>query len=680
MVEFKHELTTQLESVFASLCTKLKIPTDDSFPDAHKNTEGETSSHSFQPHRFQWDIRLLKVDVTKFDGSDPTGCVTQMEHYFSLYNITDDLAKLQYGVLHLDQERWKWWQWRKTSRQGYIAWTQFVAELDERFDTDTNLLGHLTKLKQSGKVEDFIVAFERLDFRIESMTDAFLRECFISGLKEEIRAHVLMAQPTTWVEATKKYKEAQQIVSSKNLKPSFIPLPKPVNPTTPSAPLKIQKLTRVEMVERKLKGLLYNFDEKYFPGQKCKEQKIFMAISEDILEEDVDTPLVPESPEITDINPPSNPPEVEPIISLNDLTIFSAPQTLKLISYIKHRKAIILVDSGSTHNFIHHHIAQETHCYIHVVNNFQIMIANGGSMKCGRLCENVHLQIGDYHLKSHMFSIDMGSYDIVLGADWLRTLGPILMDFQNLTMQFDQGCHQYKFQGITIGSPEVISSHCMEKLLKKGHSSVISQLHAIQATKTPPVPQDLQALLSKHQMVFSTPQVLPPSHGVHDHSIPLVLGILPPNIRPYHHPFAQNNEIEKMVQELLIVGVIHPSTIPYSSLFIMVLKKECSWRMCPDFCALNKLTMKDKFPIPVIDDLLDELSGTQFFTKLDLHSGYHQIRIKEVEIPKTTFLTHEGHYEFLVMPFVFALFSSLCEKKVSAYMPSWALLVMTAIW
>jgi hypothetical protein len=191
----------------------------------------------------------------------------------------------------------------------------------------------------------------------------------------------------------------------------------------------------------------------------------------------------------------------------------------------------------------------------------------------------------------------------------------------------------------------------MEKLLKKGHSGVIAQLHDIQATETPSVPQDLQALLSKHQTVFSTPQGLPPSRGVHDHSIPLVPGSLPPNIRPYCHPFAQKNEIEKMVQELLTAGVICPSMSPYSSLVVMVLNKEGSWRMCPNFCALNKLTIKEKFPIPIIDDLLDELSGAQFFTKLDLHSGYHQMRMKEVDIPKTTFRTHEGHYEFLDMPF-----------------------------
>jgi hypothetical protein len=632
------------------ICTKLHIPADLPLSNPPLHTEGETSSHSqnFQPHHFQRDLRLPHVDVTKFDGSNPTGWVTQMEHYFSLYGITDELAKLRYGVLHLDQERWRWWQWRKNAHQGYVAWTHFVVDLYQCFDTNTNHLGCLTKLKQSGIVEDFIVAFEGLAFRTEGMSDAFFRECFINGLKDEIRAHVLMARPQIFLlskpQTLLRAKEAQHVVSSQNRKPSFIPRTKPVTPTPPSTPLKIQKLTRAEMAKRQLKGLCYNCDDKYFPGHKCKEQIFFMAILEDVSKEDVEAPLVSVSPEPIDITPPLDPPKVEPVISLNSFTGFSAPQTLKLIGYIKHRKVIILVDSGSTHNFIHHHIAQETNCYIRVVNNFQIMIANGDSMKCGGRCENVCLQIGDYHLKSHMFAIDMGSCDIVLGAEWLRTLGPILMDFKELTMQFDQEGQQYKFQGIIVSSPEIISSHRMEKLLKKGHSSIIAQLHSIQATETPSVPQDLQSILSKHQMVFSTPQGLPPSRGVHDHSIPLVLGSLPPNIRPYRHPFSQKNEIEKMVQELLNAGVIRPSTSPYSSPLVMVLKKEGSWHICPDFHSL-------KFPIVVIDHLLDELSGAQFFTKLNLRLGYHQICMKEVKNPKTAFRTHEGHYEFLVMPF-----------------------------
>jgi hypothetical protein len=165
-------------------------------------------------------------------------------------------------------------------------------------------LGRLTKLKQLGIVEDFIATFELLDFRTEGMSDAFFQECFISGLKDDIWAHVLMAQPQSWVDATKRDKEAQHVVSSQNKKPSFIPRPKPVNPTTPSAPVKIKKLTRDEMAECQLKGLCYNCDEKYFPGHKCKEQNIFMAISEDILEEDVEIPFVSESPESTNITPP----------------------------------------------------------------------------------------------------------------------------------------------------------------------------------------------------------------------------------------------------------------------------------------------------------------------------------------------------------------------------------------
>jgi hypothetical protein len=285
----------------------------------------------------------------------------------------------------------------------------------------------LKKLKQSGTMEYFITSFERLDFRTEGISDVFFEECFISGLKDEICAHVLMDWPQNWVEATKRDKEEQKVFSSQNRKPLFIPRTKPVNPTPPSNPLNIQKLTRAEMVEHQLKGLCYNCDDKYFPGHKCKEQNIFMAILEDVLEEDVEAPLVSVSPKPTDITPLSDPPEVELGISLNDLTGFSAPQTLKLIGYIKNMKVIILVYSGSTDNFIHRRIAQETNCYVYAVNNFQIMIANGGSMKCGGHCENVCLQIGDYHLKSHMFSIDMGSCDIVPGADWLRTLGPILM-------------------------------------------------------------------------------------------------------------------------------------------------------------------------------------------------------------------------------------------------------------
>ncbi|GKE77122.1 putative mitochondrial protein [Tanacetum coccineum] len=133
--------------------------------------------------------------------------------------------------------------------------------------------------------------------------------------------------------------------------------------------------------------------------------------------------------------------------------------------------------------------------------------------------------------------------------------------------------------------------------------------------------------------------------------IPLIEGTQPVNIRPCRHPPTQKDVIEAMVKELLEAGVIKPSYSPFVSTIVMVKKKDNTWRMCIDYRKLNKCTVNDKFLISIIEELIDELYGSTVFSKLNLRSGYHQIRMYEDDVAKKAFKTHEGHYEFLVMSF-----------------------------
>lgn len=164
------------------------------------------------------------------------------------------------------------------------------------------------------------------------------------------------------------------------------------------------------------------------------------------------------------------------------------------------------------------------------------------------------------------------------------------------------------------------------------------------------IPVQVQQIIHEFNHLFQQPTSLPPQR-VFDHPISLLPGTTPVNCRPYRYSPQQKDEIEKQVEAMLKVGVIVPSLSPFASPVLLVKKKDGTWRFCVDYRKLNAATIKNKFSMPIIDEFLDEIAGAKHFTKLDLNSGFHQIRVNPGDEFKIAFKTHHGHFQFRVMPF-----------------------------
>ena len=143
---------------------------------------------------------------------------------------------------------------------------------------------------------------------------------------------------------------------------------------------------------------------------------------------------------------------------------------------------------------------------------------------------------------------------------------------------------------------------------------------------------------------------LPPSRDV-DFTIDLIPRAGPVSVAPYRMAPAELTELKKQIEDLLGKKFIRPSASPWGAPILMVKKKDGSSRLCVDYRQLNKLKIKNKYPLPRIDDLLDQLRGARVFSKIDLRSGYHQILVKPEDVQKTAFRSRYGHYEYVVMPF-----------------------------
>lgn len=248
----------------------------------------------------------------------------------------------------------------------------------------------------------------------------------------------------------------------------------------------------------------------------------------------------------------------------------------------------------------------------------------------------------------------LGTYDAILGMDWLKAHSPMQVDWRAKCLEFSTSEGTVCLRGHESNSTDcfMINSIQLQSLCKQQAITHIVQICATteEATFNSPVPEIVQQVIDAFPDVFGEPTGLPPRRPC-DHCIPLIPGAQPVTVRPYRHKPEHKDEIEKQVMEMLKAGIIQRSSSPFSSPVILVKKKDGTWRLCVDYRHLNALTCVAKFPIPIIEELLDELHGAKWFLKLDLRSGYHQIRLAEGEEYKTAFQTHFGHFEFKVLSF-----------------------------
>jgi hypothetical protein len=142
-----------------------------------------------------------------------------------------------------------------------------------------------------------------------------------------------------------------------------------------------------------------------------------------------------------------------------------------------------------------------------------------------------------------------------------------------------------------------------------------------------------------------------PTHYQVKHPIDVIPGAPLPNGQVYRRLLMENDKIKHQIQDFLQKGHIRPNSSPFKRSIVLVQKKDGTWRLCIDYRALNKITIRNRYPIPQIHDLLDQLKGENFFNKIDLKSGYHQVPIEPTHVWKTTFKSNEGLFEWLVMRF-----------------------------
>ncbi|XP_042027248.1 uncharacterized protein LOC121774436 [Salvia splendens] len=609
-----------------------------------------------QPRQQYFATRQSKVGFPIFNGEDLTGWILRCDHFFAV-DLTPEESKVRLAVINFEGRALQWFQnWAKyQDRAMTTPWPMFLRALEGRFGDQ--LLGdpmtELLTLKQTGSFADYHDRFELLLGRV-SLSESYAISHFINGLKPHVQKAVRMFMPQTLVHAYALARLQDLSTTVKDVAPqnskrfnssdyrsTAHSTPLLPTPTMPAVKTK-RLLTEEEMADKRAKGLCYGCDEKFERGHRCARKQLYLLeIDDGVRDFSVDDEIQEE-----EINDDEN-----PLISIH--AINGSPsrgfRTMRITGRVSKKAIHILIDSGSTHNFLDLHLAKKLGLQLTPVKSVMVDVADGNRLECKSMCKGMRWWLRGTPFVTDVILLPLGNCDMVLGIQWLETLGVIQWDFKNLTMDFTLNGQRHLVRGsqkeLTV---HTVSEKEMTKLLTHNDGIQLCCIQVDNERNTTllsveksdeselPTPNSIKLFLEDQKAIFAEPTSLPPLRS-HSHRITLIPGSSPVNSRPYRHSALQKNVIEKQVSDLLKQGFIQPSSSPFSSPVVLVKKKDGTWRMCVDYRHLNKITIKDKYPIPLIDELLEELKGATVFSKIDLRAGYHQIRMEAEDIPKNCF-------------------------------------------
>ncbi|KAG8480712.1 hypothetical protein CXB51_025402 [Gossypium anomalum] len=277
---------------------------------------------------------------------------------------------------------------------------------------------------------------------------------------------------------------------------------------------------------------------------------------------------------------------------------------------------IALIDPGSTHSYV---------------------------------CKKCPLATRGSYFPADLMLLPFDEFDVILGMDWL-TVHNAVVNCKRKTINLRYANNEIIRVKSTDknGLPPIISSMLAQKYVKKGCEAYLA--YVLDSKELEKKLESVPVVCEYSHVFPEELPGLPPVREV-EFGIELVPGTTPISMAPYRMAPTELKELKTQLKELTDRGFARPSFSPWGAPVLFVKKKDGTLRMCIDYRQLNKVTIKNKYPLPRIDDLFDQLKGASVFSKIDLRSGYYQLRVRDSDIPKTAFRTRYGHYEFLVMPF-----------------------------